>query len=109
MSLTLLSDLGCYTSDVCISAEYALIHILNFSGLYLNPQENASAICSYLTQTFVVMGMTSSIKMDNGPAYCDKQLKNFCKEWNFSHITGIPCHLQGQDIIERAHRTLKWQ
>jgi transposase InsO family protein len=51
----------------------------------------------------------SKLKTDNGPAYTGHQHKQFCKEWNIVHATGLPYNPQGQAIVERAHRTLKTQ
>jgi transposase InsO family protein len=55
------------------------------------------------------MGMPSKLKTDNGPAYTGQWFKQFCKEWNIVHVTGLPYNPQGQPIIKRAHRTFKAQ
>jgi transposase InsO family protein len=55
------------------------------------------------------MGVPSKLKTDNEPAYTGRRFKQFCKEWNIAHVTGLPYTPQGQAIIERAHRTLKTQ
>jgi hypothetical protein len=31
----------------------------------------------------------------------------FCRQFNITHITGIPFYPKGQGIVEQAHRTLK--
>jgi transposase InsO family protein len=53
--------------------------------------------------------VSSKLKTDNGPAYTGRRFKQFCKEWNIVHVTGLPYNPQRQAIIERAHRTLKTQ
>jgi transposase InsO family protein len=55
------------------------------------------------------MGVPSKLKIDNGPAYTGGQFKQFCKEWNIVHVTGLPYNPQGQAIFEKAHRTSKTQ
>jgi transposase InsO family protein len=52
---------------------------------------------------------TCCYKTDNGSTYTGHQFKQFCKEWNIVHVTGLPYNPQGQAIIEREYRTLKTQ
>jgi hypothetical protein len=56
-----------------------------------------------------VIGVPSKLKTDNTPAYTCLQFKEFCKECNTVHVTGLPYYPQGQDLVERAHRTFKTQ
>ena len=55
------------------------------------------------------MGILSSIKTDNGPAYISRQIKQVLQSFSIKHITGIPYNPQAQGIVERAHHTLKLQ
>ena len=55
------------------------------------------------------MGTPKTIKTDNGPGYTGKNFQLFCTPLSISHKTGIPYNPQGQEIIERAHQTLKHQ
>jgi transposase InsO family protein len=55
------------------------------------------------------MGVPSKLKTENGPAYKGHQFRQFFIEWNIVHVTGLPHKLQGQAIVESAHRTLKTQ
>jgi transposase InsO family protein len=71
--------------------------------------ENVHAIIASHLQCFAVMGVPSKLKTENGPAYTGRRFKQFCKEWNVVHVTGLPYNPQGHAIIERAHRTLKTQ
>jgi transposase InsO family protein len=75
------------------------------------PQHNeyVHAVIASLLQWFTVMGVPSKLKTDNGPAYTDCRFKQFCKEWNIVHVTGLPYNPQGQAIVEMAHKTLKTQ
>ena len=55
------------------------------------------------------MKTPSSIKMDNGPAYISKHVKQFLQSFSIKHTTDIPYNPQAQGIVERAHHTLKLQ
>ena len=55
------------------------------------------------------MGMSSSIKTDNGPAYVSRHFKQFLQSFSIKHITGIPYNAQAQGIVERALHTLNLQ
>lgn len=67
--------------------------------------EKADAINHHLLACFAVMGVPSSIKVDNAPPYASKKLVSFFEIYPF----GIPFNSQGQDIVEHANRTLKLQ
>ncbi|XP_011926450.1 PREDICTED: endogenous retrovirus group K member 6 Pol protein-like [Cercocebus atys] len=53
------------------------------------------------------MGEPTKIKTDNGPVYASSQFQQCCHMWNIQYSTGIPYNPQGQDIVDRAHSTLK--
>ena len=55
------------------------------------------------------MKTPSSIKMDNGPTYISKHVKQFLQSFSIKHITGIPFNPQAQDTIKQVHHTLKLQ
>ncbi|NXR91676.1 PO113 protein, partial [Hypocryptadius cinnamomeus] len=59
----------------------------------------------HLLQAFVTLGVPSTIKTDNGPAYTSKAFGEFLQEWGVHHRTGIPYSPTGQAVIERTHRT----
>lgn len=44
---------------------------------------------------------------DNGPCYISKELKEFMRERELSHIRGQPYHPMTQGKIERFHRSMK--
>jgi putative transposase len=44
---------------------------------------------------------------DNGPCYISKELKDFMRERELSHIRGQPYHPMTQGKIERFHRSMK--
>jgi len=44
---------------------------------------------------------------DNGPCYISKELKEFMRERELSHIRGQPFHPMTQGKIERFHRSMK--
>ncbi|KFW60698.1 hypothetical protein AS28_00055, partial [Pygoscelis adeliae] len=71
------------------------------------PGEKARDVQRHLTSCFAVMGVPTTIKTDNGPAYSSGLLKRFMQSWNITHVTGIPHSPTGQAIVERANGTLK--
>jgi len=71
--------------------------------------ETTQHVITHLLETFAVMGLPSSIKTDNGPAYKSKKFQAFCLQYGIMHKTGIEYNPQGQAIVERAHSTLKLQ
>lgn len=71
------------------------------------PREKARDVRHHLTSCFAVLGVPSTIKTDNGPAYNSGPLKRFMQLWNINHVTGIPHSSTGQAIVERADGTMK--
>lgn len=71
------------------------------------PGEKARDVRRHLTSCFAVLGVPSTIKTDNGPAYNSRPLKQFMQLWNINHVTGIPHSSTGQAIVERANGTVK--
>ncbi|NXO66351.1 POK18 protein, partial [Phainopepla nitens] len=59
----------------------------------------------HLQQAFSVLGVPKEIKMDNGPAYISKVLREFVQNWGVEHNFGIPHSPTGQAMIERAHQS----
>ncbi|NXC11760.1 POK18 protein, partial [Orthonyx spaldingii] len=56
------------------------------------------------TLAIAALGLPGTIKTDNGPAYRSHAVQQFCKQWNITHITGIPYNSTGQAIIECTHQ-----
>lgn len=69
--------------------------------------ESAKEVCHHFTSAFVVLGILSQVKTDNGPAYISQRVANFLALWEVTHKTGIPHYSTGQAIIQRAHASLK--
>lgn len=44
---------------------------------------------------------------DNGSCYISKDLAEYLKDWNITHVRGRPLHPQTQGKIERYHRSMK--
>jgi hypothetical protein len=79
-----------------------------FLLLYIpeRPLEPLSVI-DHCLQAFNTMGLPKLIKTDNGPSYTGNNFTSFCKEFCIKHKTRIPYNPMGQEIVERAHNTLK--
>ena len=86
----------------CHTCTFALVHILNFFGLYLKhpPRKLLPQLFPY-TNFCVVGGPTQN---KTGLAYSSIKMKNLCKEWNINYITCISYNPQGEGITERTHR-----
>uniref|UniRef100_A0A674GC71 Uncharacterized protein n=1 Tax=Taeniopygia guttata TaxID=59729 RepID=A0A674GC71_TAEGU len=61
----------------------------------------------HLMQAFAALGVPTTIKTDNGPAYISRAFGEFLQEWGVNHRTGIAHSPTGQAVIERTHQTLK--
>ena len=88
---------------VCIDTNSSFIWATPLHG------EATQYVITHLLACFAVMGTPSSIKTDNGPAYISRQFKQFLRSFSIKNITDIPYNPQTQDIVERAHHTLKLQ
>ncbi|NXL75204.1 POK18 protein, partial [Leptocoma aspasia] len=54
---------------------------------------------------FAILGIPSSVKTDNGPAYVSQKIWQFLCSWGVSHKLGIPHSTMDQAIVECAHGT----
>ena len=69
--------------------------------------EKASHVIQHCLEAWSAWGQPKILKTDNGPAYTSQKFRQFCRQMNVTHLTGLPYNPQGQGIVERAHRTLK--
>ncbi|XP_053860544.1 uncharacterized protein LOC128822762 [Vidua macroura] len=69
--------------------------------------EKGRDVIAHWRMAFAVLGIPSSVKTDNGPAYVSQKTRQFLCLWGISHKFGIPHSSTGQAIVERAHGTLK--
>ena len=69
--------------------------------------EKASHVIQHCLEAWSAWGQPKILKTDNGPAYTSQKFRQFCRQMNVTHLTGLPYNPQGQGIVECAHRTLK--
>ena len=69
--------------------------------------EKSSHVIQHCLEAWSAWGQPKILKTDNGPAYTSQKFRQFCRQMNVTHLTGLPYNPQGQGIVERAHRTLK--
>lgn len=69
--------------------------------------EKASYVIQHCLEAWSAWGKPRILKTDNGPAYTSQKFRQFCRQMDVTHLTGLPYNPQGQGIVERAHRTLK--
>lgn len=50
---------------------------------------------------FAALGISRTIKIDNGLAYISQKMRHFLQLWGVSHHTGIPWLATGQATRER--------
>ena len=79
----------------CSLGKFSLLFVSvdTFSGfIWAVPfsSESSKHAISALLLTFPVMGISSVLKTDNGPAFTSHSFHSFLMEWNIMHITGIP-------------------
>ena len=53
-----------------------------------------------------MLGVPNQIKTDNGTGYYSQAFEMFCRQFNITHITGIPYYPKGQGIVQQVHGTL---
>lgn len=90
--------------------KYVHVSIDTGSGvIFASPMsgEKSRNVVGHCLEAWATWGKPDSLKTDNGPAYTSKSFQTFCKIMQVSHSTGLPYNPQGQNIVERAHRTLK--
>nr|XP_035974919.1 endogenous retrovirus group K member 19 Gag polyprotein-like [Halichoerus grypus] len=96
-------------SELCMYVHVVIDTYSQFIWATAQMGETTQHVITHLLETFAVMGLPSSIKTDNGPAYKSKKFQAFCLQYGIMHKTGIEYNPQGQAIVERAHNTLKLQ
>ena len=56
---------------------------------------------------FARYGIPDVIILDNGPQYSSREFKEFAEEYEFTHVTSSPYHLQGNGEVECVVKTVK--
>jgi transposase InsO family protein len=90
--------------------KYVHVSIDTCSGImYASPMsgEKTCNVISHCLDAWAAWGKPANLKTDNGPAYTSTSFQVFCETMEVSHTTALPYNPQGQDIVERAHSTLK--
>lgn len=90
--------------------KYVHVTIDTFSGfIYASLQtgEATKHVIAHMLTTTSVLGNPQQLKTDNGPGYTSSAFAPFCKQLDIHHTTRIPYNPQGQEIVERAHLSLK--
>lgn len=83
MDVTHISDFG--------KLNYLLVTIDTFSGFLVGLTGEATKnVISHCLSCFSMLGVPNQIKTDNGTDYFGQAFEMFCRQFNISHITGIP-------------------
>ncbi|NXL14309.1 POK18 protein, partial [Setophaga kirtlandii] len=62
-------------------------------------------VIAHWRMAFAVLGIPSSAKTDNGPAYVSQKMSQILRLWGVSHKLGILHSPTDQAIVEHAHGT----
>lgn len=69
--------------------------------------ETSFTVIDALKKIFSTHGIPDSLVSDNGPCFNSSEFKNFCKKWQFRHITTSPHYPQSNGQVERFVQTIK--
>jgi transposase InsO family protein len=69
--------------------------------------ESSTSVISALMTVFTTHGFPDQLTTDNGPQYTSCEFKQFCREYNFVHVTTSPHYPQSNGEAERAVGTIK--
>ncbi|NXL20252.1 POK18 protein, partial [Setophaga kirtlandii] len=64
-----------------------------------------ATLIAHWRMAFAILGIPSSSKTDNGPAYVSQKMQQSLCYWGVSHKLGILHSPMGQAIVEHAHGT----
>ena len=70
-----------------------------FSGYLIEAaltEEATKNVISHCLHCFSMLGVPNQIKTDNGTGYYSQAFEMFCRQFNITHITGIPYYPKGQ-------------
>ncbi|XP_058719390.1 uncharacterized protein LOC131592124 [Poecile atricapillus] len=110
-----LKALQLWQTDVTHIAEFGRLKYVHVSVDTFSSAMWASAhtgekgrdVIAHWKIAFAVLGIPSSVKTDNDPAYASQKTRRFLQLWGVSHVFSIPHSPTGQAIVEHAHGTLK--
>lgn len=77
-----------------------------FEVAKLNSTKTPSIIKNLKTN-FARHGIPNVIISDNGPQFHNAEIKQFAKEWKFTHMTSSPHYLKSNGLTERTIQTVK--
>ena len=83
--------------------KYVHVTIDTFSGFLvataLTGEATKNGVSHYL-HYFSMLGVPNQIKTDNGTGYYSQAFEMFCRQFNITHIIGIPYNPQEQGIVK---------
>ena len=66
-----------------------------------------STTVTKLRQTFVILGLPSTVVSDNGSCFCSVEFGQFCRANTIKHIKFSPYHPSSNSLAERSVHTVK--
>ncbi|KFQ22368.1 hypothetical protein N331_11285, partial [Merops nubicus] len=112
-----LKALQLWQTDVTHIAEFGQLKYVHVSidtfssamgaSAHNGEKEKGHDVIAHWRLAFVILGIPSSVKTDNGPAYISQKTWQFLHLWGVSHKFGIPHSPTDQAIVEHVHGKLK--
>ena len=69
--------------------------------------ETAAEICKELDSIFLERGPVKEVLLDNAPSFPSEEVRKLLKQWGVKRYFRAAYRANGNDIVERHHRTIK--
>jgi len=92
----------------CLS--YVHVSVDTFSGACwasVHCGERAIHVKAHFLQVWAALGISCTVKTDNGPAYTSQSFAQLLSTWGVRHVLGIPHSSTSQAIVEHMDCMLK--
>ena len=79
----------------------------NFWEIDYLTRATSRAVISKFRVHFARYGIPDVLVSDNGPQFSSDEFAEFCKSWEFKHVTSAPTYLQSNGKAEQAVKMAK--
>ena len=97
--------------DLCTLGSKNYLIIVDYFSCYpevfLMSCTTARSVINVLKQTFARFGIPSILCSDNGPQFVNAEMKDFARDWGFSHVTSSPYTPRSNGMAESAVKVIK--
>lgn len=74
---------------------------------WLKSDTRSATVITHLKSQFTRHGIPETLIRDNGPQFSSHEFQAFVKQWEFSHKSSSPLHVQSNGMAERGVQTVK--